>query len=132
MGGGVTQAVGATVRNKGEGWGTLRWDLTASKGKRVWGRRWRVCAPLAAACCVILPRDFVFGPEGTGGRSCAALCGSEGCGVDAAVGGGTLKVAIELQIAPHAGTRAHLIPLLIAVGGAGGVAREGVAARLAG
>lgn len=54
-----------------------------------------------AACRVILPGDFVLGPEGTGGRSRAALCGSEGGGIDAAVSGGALKIAVELKIAPH-------------------------------
>lgn len=52
--------------------------------------------------------------------------------VDAAVGGGALKITAELQVTPHAGARAHLVPLLVTVGGAGGVTGERVAARLAG
>lgn len=132
MGGGITQAVGAIIRNKGKGWWTRRWGLPASSGNQsVWCWRWSVCS-LLAVCWVILPWDFVFGPEGSSGGSCAALCGSEGGGIDAAVSGGALKIAVELKITPHSWTRAHLIPLLIAVGGAGGIARERVAAWLAG
>lgn len=79
-----------------------------------------------------MPRDFVFGYEGDRGGRRAALRGGERGGVDAAVSGGALEITAELQVTPHTGARAHLVPLLVTVGGAGGVTRERVAARLAG
>lgn len=83
-------------------------------------------------CGLLLPRDLVFGHEGGCGGGCAALRGGERGGVDAAVGGGALEITAELQVTPPAGARAHLVPLLVTVGGAGGVTRERVAAGLAG
>lgn len=132
MGGGITQGIGAAIGSQGESRGALRGHLAPSDGdQRVGSGRRSVRGPVAARR-VVLPRDFVFGPEGAGGGSRAALRGGEGGGVDPAVGGGALQEAVELEITANPRPRAHLVPPLVAVGRAGGVAGESVAARLAG
>lgn len=124
MGGGVVDAEGAIFKTRLD----VR-DADGSVGVQCWRRSARDPRP---AGCIFLPWHFVFDPESPSGGGGAALCGSEGRGIDAAVRGGALEVAVQLQVAPDSWTWARVVPFLITVGGAGGVAGECVAAGLTG